>query len=155
MVHFWERKALAEMTDTEWESLCDQCGKCCLHKLMDEDTEEVYYTNVACSWLNSDTCSCKDYANRFESGEECLKLSREKISEFHWLPDTCSYRLLAEGKILPKWHPLITGDKSTMHEAGESVRNQVVYEIDVINWEDHILNHPDRDGIQISHDDEE
>lgn len=141
---FWLEKTLEEMTESEWESLCDGCGKCCLHKLMDEDTDEVYYTNVACSWLNSKTCSCKDYPNRFKSGEECLKLSRENIAEFNWLPTTCSYRLLAEGKPIPEWHPLITGSKSAMHKAGESVRGKVVYEIDVVNWEDHIQNLPDR-----------
>jgi len=105
---------------------------------MDEDTDEVYYTNVACSLLNDKTCSCNDYQNRFDSGEECLKLTRDKISEFHWLPDTCAYRLLAIGKTLPHWHPLLTGSKSAMHTAKESVQNNVVYEIDVIDWEDHI-----------------
>ncbi|MGF1765480.1 YcgN family cysteine cluster protein [Aliivibrio kagoshimensis] len=141
---FWQQKKLEQMTESEWESLCDGCGKCCLHKLMDEDSDEVYYTNVACSWLNSKTCSCKDYPNRFESGEECLKLTRDKIHEFNWLPETCSYRLLSENKPLPEWHPLITGSKSKMHAAKESVRGTVVYEIDVLNWEDHIQNLPDR-----------
>ena len=143
-IPFWQEKSLEQMTEQEWESLCDGCGKCCLHKLMDEDSDEVYYTNVACSWLNSKTCSCKDYPNRFSSGEECLKLTRDKIDEFHWLPDTCAYRLLSEEKTIPEWHPLITGSKSAMHAAGESVRNKVVYEIDVIDWEDHIINHPNR-----------
>nr|WP_086938149.1 YcgN family cysteine cluster protein [Thaumasiovibrio occultus] len=147
MTAFWESKDLTEMTDNEWESLCDGCGKCCLHKLMDDDTDEIYYTNVACSLLNSKTCSCSDYPNRFESGEECLKLTREAINDFIWLPETCSYRLLAEGKSLPTWHPLITGSKSAMHAAGESVRNKVVYEIDVIDWSDHILNLPE--GVEV------
>ena len=82
MTQFWQEKALEDMTEQEWESLCDGCGKCCLHKLMDEDTEEIYYTNVACSWLNSKTCSCKDYPNRFSSGEECTKLTRDDIDDF-------------------------------------------------------------------------
>ncbi len=140
---FWQQKTLQQMTEAEWESLCDGCGKCCLHKLMDEDTDEVYYTNVACSWLNSQTCRCKDYPNRFQSGEECLKLTQDKISQFHWLPQTCSYRLLSEGKAIPEWHPLLTGSKSAMHAAGESVTGKVVYEVDVVNWEDHIINLPD------------
>ena len=144
MTAFWEEKSLAEMTNEEWESLCDRCGKCCLHKLMDDQTEEVYYTNVACSWLVNDTCSCKDYPNRFQSGEECLQLSKDNIAEFNWLPSSCSYRLLSENKTLPKWHPLISGSQDAMHNAGESVRNHVVYEIDVVDWEDHILNHPER-----------
>ncbi len=141
-IPFWQSKTLEQMTEQEWESLCDGCGKCCLHKLMDEDSDEVYYTNVACSLLDDQTCSCKDYANRFESDEECLKLTRDKIDEFNWLPDTCAYRLLSEGEQLPEWHPLITGSKHAMHEAQQSVRNKVVYEIDVIDWEDHILNLP-------------
>lgn len=141
---FWQTTPLEQMTEEQWESLCDGCGRCCLHKLIDEDSDELYYTNVACSWLNSKTCSCKDYPNRFQSGEECLKLTRESIPEFNWLPDTCAYRLLADGQTLPEWHPLVTGSKSAMHAAGASVRNQVVYEIDVVNWEDHIQNLPDR-----------
>ena len=144
MTPFWEEKKLDEMTDQEWESLCDGCGKCCLHKLIDDDTDDIYYTNVACSLLDCNTCSCKDYEHRFESDEECLKLTRDKIDEFVWLPPTCAYRLLAENQPLPKWHPLITGSKEAMHNAGESVKNKVVYEIDVINWEDHIINHPSR-----------
>ncbi|EAR56426.1 hypothetical protein SKA34_19805 [Photobacterium sp. SKA34] len=144
MTHFWQEKDLATMTDQEWESLCDGCGKCCLHKLIDDDTDDIYYTNVACSLLDNKTCSCKDYPNRFESGEECLKLTRDRIDEFVWLPETCAYRLLAEGKPLPEWHPLITGSKEAMHKANESVRDKIVYEIDVIDWEDHILNHPNR-----------
>lgn len=145
MTHaFWQTKSLEQMTEEEWESLCDGCGKCCLHKLMDEDTDEVYYTNVACSLLDNQTCSCKDYPNRFASGEECTKLTRERIEEFNWLPETCAYRLLSQKEPLPEWHPLITGSKDAMHHCGESVRNKVVYEIDVIDWEDHIQNLPDR-----------
>ncbi|SJL82786.1 YcgN family cysteine cluster protein [Vibrio palustris] len=142
---FWQAKSLEQMSEQEWESLCDGCGKCCLHKLMDDDTDEVYYTNVGCSLLDNDTCSCKDYENRFDSGEACLKLTRDKINEFNWLPDTCAYRLLAEKKPLPEWHPLITGSKTRMHTAGQSVRDQFVYEINVIDWEDHIINHPGRE----------
>lgn len=142
---FWKTKSLAEMTEQEWEALCDGCGQCCLHKLMDEDSDEVYYTNVACSWLDNKTCACKDYTNRFSSGEECLKLTREQISEFNWLPPTCSYRLLKEGKTLPSWHPLVSGSKTMMHELGHSVKDRVVYEVDVVDWEDHIINHPNRD----------
>ncbi|ARN66536.1 YcgN family cysteine cluster protein [Vibrio vulnificus] len=140
---FWQSKTLQAMTEQEWESLCDGCGKCCLHKLMDEETDEVFYTNVACSWLNSKTCSCKDYPNRFSSGENCLKLTQDKIAEFHWLPRTCAYRRLSENQPLPEWHPLITGSKSAMHAAGQSIRNRVVYEIDVKDWEDHVIENPD------------
>ena len=144
MLRFWESKSLTAMTNEEWESLCDRCGKCCLHKFIDDETEEVYYTNVACNLLNKNTCSCKDYQNRFESNEECLQLTRENIAECDWLPDTCSYRLLMKNKPLPKWHPLITGSQEAMHDAGMSVKDLVVYEIDVVDWEDHVINHPNR-----------
>ena len=136
---FWQTKTLEQMTNQEWESLCDGCGKCCLHKLIDEETEELYFTNVACNLLDVQTCCCRDYENRFSYNEGCLKLTRKNLPEFNWLPSTCAYRLLAEGKELPHWHPLITGSKKTMHEAGASVQNKAVYAIEVIDWEDHIL----------------
>ncbi len=136
---FWQSKTLDQMTEAEWESLCDGCGKCCLHKLMDEDTDEIYYTNVACSWLNSDTCSCKDYPNRFSSGEECLKLTRDKIEEFNWLPDTCAYRLLGNGQTLQQSKNNNTRSQYAMLAPDESVRGKIVYEVDVIDWEDHIV----------------
>lgn len=89
------------MSDAEWESLCDGCGQCCLHKLMDEDTDEIYFTNVACRQLNIKTCQCRNYARRFEYEPDCIKLTRENLPTFEWLPPTCAYRLLAEGKPLP------------------------------------------------------
>ncbi len=108
---FWQQKTLDEMTDAEWESLCDGCGQCCLHKLMDEDTDEIYFTNVACRQLNIKTCQCRNYERRFEYEPDCIKLTRENLPTFEWLPPTCAYRLLAEGKSLPAWHPLLTGSK--------------------------------------------
>lgn len=138
---FWKEKKLCDMTDVEWESLCDGCGKCCLHKLMDEDTDQVYYTNVSCSLLDHTTGRCKDYANRFAAGEECLKLSKDKVEEYEWLPDTCAYKLLFQGKDLPSWHPLITGSHKQMHSKGMSVISmQLVYEDEVLDWEEHIIN---------------
>ncbi|MCD8672149.1 YcgN family cysteine cluster protein, partial [Klebsiella pneumoniae] len=106
---FWQQKTLDDMSDAEWESLCDGCGQCCLHKLMDEDTDEIYFTNVACRQLNIKTCQCRNYARRFEYEPDCIKLTRENLPTFEWLPPTCAYRLLAEGKPLPAWHPLLTG----------------------------------------------
>ncbi|GKR07967.1 hypothetical protein KAM463_35320 [Aeromonas caviae] len=106
---FWQAKSLQQMTMTEWESLCDGCGKCCLNKLIDEDTEELVFTNVACNLLNTKTCQCSDYGNRFKKEPDCLQITHDKIAEFNWLPSTCAYRLLAEGQGLPEWHPLITG----------------------------------------------
>ena len=128
------------MTDKEWESLCDGCGKCCLHKLIDEDTDELYFTNVACNLLDVKSCQCRDYANRFNYNEGCLKLTRQNLEEFTWLPSTCAYRLLFEGKALPSWHPLLTGSKKAMHAANMSVQDKTVYAIEVIDWEDHILD---------------
>ncbi|HGF6559428.1 YcgN family cysteine cluster protein [Providencia sp. PROV188] len=139
---FWQVKTLDEMTDEEWESLCDGCGQCCLHKLMDEDTDEIYFTNVACNQLNIKTCQCRHYADRFKYEADCIKLTRDNLETFAWLPSTCAYRLLMEGKPLPAWHPLKTGSKAAMHNEGISVRHIAVREIDVVEWEDHIMNRP-------------
>lgn len=97
-IPFWQSKTLDEMTDVEWESLCDGCGQCCLHKLMDEDSDEIYFTNVACKQLNIKTCQCRNYERRFEYEPDCIKLTRDNLPTFEWLPHTCAYRLLAEGK---------------------------------------------------------
>lgn len=128
---FWESKTLAEMSASEWESLCDGCGKCCLHKLEDEETDEVYYTQVACKLLDTEQCRCTDYPNRQARVPDCLTLTASQIDEFHWLPATCSYRLLAESKPLPNWHPLKTGDPGSVHSAGMSVAGKVVREVDI------------------------
>jgi hypothetical protein len=136
---FWQVKSLQQMTMTEWESLCDGCGKCCLNKLIDEDTEELVFTNVACNLLNTKTCQCSDYGNRFKKEPDCLQITHDKIAEYDWLPSTCAYRLLAEGQSLPEWHPLITGSRSAMHQAGQSVRGKVVHEVDAGDWIDHII----------------
>jgi len=139
---FWQEKSLAEMTDQEWESLCDGCGRCCLHKLIDDDTEEVYFTNVACNQLNIKTCQCRHYETRFEYEPDCIKLTRENLITFDWLPPTCAYRLQEEGKPLPHWHPLITGSKAAMHGERISVRYIAVPEKEVEDWQNHILNKP-------------
>jgi len=136
---FWETKSLAELDQTEWESLCDGCGKCCLNKLIDEDTDELVFTNVACDLLNLKTCQCGDYAHRFRKVPDCIQLSADKIADFAWLPDSCAYRRLAEGRPLPEWHPLLTGSRSAMHAAGQSVRGKVIHECERGDWEDHIV----------------
>lgn len=139
---FWQQKTLAEMSDSEWESLCDGCGQCCLNKLIDEDTDEIYFTNVACDQLNLKTCQCRNYDRRFELEEDCIKLTRENLVTFEWLPPTCAYRLIGEGHDLPHWHPLLAGSKSAMHGERISVRHIAVRESEVIDWQDHILNKP-------------
>ncbi|MCW8886848.1 MAG: YcgN family cysteine cluster protein [Motiliproteus sp.] len=138
---FWQRKTLAEVDQQEWESLCDGCGKCCLHKLEDEDTDEVFYTRIACVLLDVPSCRCRDYSNRLLRVPECLALKPEDVSSFHWLPKTCSYRLISEGQPLPSWHPLVSGDPQQVHQAGVSIRKWAISEseVDEDDWFDHLL----------------
>ncbi|RLA02715.1 MAG: YcgN family cysteine cluster protein, partial [Gammaproteobacteria bacterium] len=123
---FWDTKALDKMSPEEWESLCDGCGRCCLHKLEDIDTGLYFYTNVACRLLNSATCCCTDYTPRRTLVKDCVLISPSDSDQYNWLPVTCAYRCLAEGKSLEWWHPLISGDPETVHEAGISVRGRTV-----------------------------
>ena len=123
---FWKTKPLAAMSHLEWEALCDGCARCCLHKLEDEDTGDVCYTSVVCRYLDEAACSCTNYPARSVLVPECVKLDPERVEAFAWLPDTCAYRLLAEGKPLHPWHPLVSGDPETVHTAGISVRGRVV-----------------------------
>jgi uncharacterized cysteine cluster protein YcgN (CxxCxxCC family) len=131
---FWKRKSLAEMTNSEWESLCDGCALCCLQKLEDEETGDVYFTDVACRLLDMETCRCTDYAARAKKVADCLVLSVDEPETFHWLPASCAYRQLAEGKELPDWHPLRTGDPDSVHEAGISAKGKVVSETETRQW---------------------
>ncbi len=121
---FWKTKTLAEMSDAEWESLCDGCGKCCLVGLEDEDTGEIYLTDVACKLFNSGACRCSDYANRQKLVHDCVKLTPENVPDLNWLPKTCAYRLVHQKRDLFWWHPLVSGDADTVHQANVSVQGK-------------------------------
>lgn len=138
---FWETKSLQEMSSDEWESLCDGCAKCCLHKLEDEDTGEVFYTKVTCRYLDDD-CRCTEYQDRNTLVPNCVWLKPEDVDEFHWLPMTCAYRLVAEGKPLPQWHPLISGNSDSVHDAGVSIRGRALNEqyVHPDGMEEHIIH---------------
>jgi uncharacterized cysteine cluster protein YcgN (CxxCxxCC family) len=125
---FWKTLALGEMSQAQWESLCDHCGRCCLHKIEDIDSGAVFYTNVVCRYMDADTCHCGCYAERSQRVPDCLVLTPDLLARLTWLPDTCAYRLLAEGKDLPGWHPLVSHDPHSVHTAGISVRGKVVPE---------------------------
>jgi uncharacterized protein len=139
---FWERVPLRNMNAREWEALCDGCGKCCLNKLEDPDTAEVAFTRVACRLLDGETCRCSHYAHRKTLVPECVVLTPGTLPQIaYWMPRTCAYRLLHEGKPLYDWHPLVSGNPSSVHEAGQSVQGWTIPEFEVSEdeWEDHIV----------------
>jgi uncharacterized cysteine cluster protein YcgN (CxxCxxCC family) len=138
---FWKSKSLAEMTPQEWELLCDGCGRCCLHKLEDIDSGQLFYTNVACRLLDEQHCRCTNYPERMHIVEDCLLLSVDDDDQFCWLPLSCAYRKLANGQPLEWWHPLISGDPETVHQAGISVRGKIVSETSMARkrLEDHVI----------------
>jgi uncharacterized cysteine cluster protein YcgN (CxxCxxCC family) len=136
---FWKTKKLTEMTTQEWESLCDGCGKCCLHKLEDEKTGNIAFTNVACKLIKLNTCRCSRYNQRTELIPACLDIKKLDIKKYNWLPSTCAYRLLNEGKELPTWHPLISGNIASVKRAGVSISSYAITESSTKNIEEHII----------------
>lgn len=128
---FWERFDLDELTPQEWEALCDGCGQCCLLKFQDEQSGDLAVLNVACELLDIGSCQCGDYANRFDKVPDCTQLSPQRVEEFRWLPRSCAYRRIAEGRKLAGWHPLIAGGPERMHRKGISVRSFAVSQRDV------------------------
>jgi uncharacterized cysteine cluster protein YcgN (CxxCxxCC family) len=128
---FWRTKTLEEMDSAEWESLCDGCGRCCLNKLEDLDTGDIAWTDVACRLLDGESCRCTDYARRHRRVRDCVALTPENVKSLTWLPPSCAYRLIAEGRDLYWWHPLVSGDAETVHHVGVSVRGRTVSER---NW---------------------
>ena len=138
---FWETKSLDSMTNEEWESLCDGCGRCCLHKLVNDETGDVFYTRVACRLLNAESGRCERYSERLSEVEDCLNVRRMRSAELAWMPNTCAYRRIAEGKSLPDWHPLLSGDPASVVSAGIAVAGRTISEehADLDNLETEII----------------
>ena len=142
---FWKQKSLEELNPAEWESLCDGCGRCCLVKLEDEESGKIHFTDVTCKLFNPNTCRCADYAHRRRRVHDCIKLTPDKVRTLGWLPPSCAYRLIAEGRDLAWWHPLVSGSQTSVHEAGVSVRGRVEVsekEVQLADYPDHIVAWP-------------
>jgi uncharacterized cysteine cluster protein YcgN (CxxCxxCC family) len=139
---WWQEKPLAELSNTEWEALCDGCAKCCLHKLEDEESGEVFYTKIRCRYLDEKKCRCTDYANRSILVPNCIDLRSNDVAALEWLPSTCAYRLRAHGEPLPNWHPLVSGDKGSVHTEGVSIRGRAISEeyVHPDGYDEHIVH---------------
>lgn len=138
-MNFWEEKTLAQMTSKEWESLCDGCARCCMLKLEDQDSGEVHYTGLVCDLLDLDTCRCRRYPQRHELVPDCIEFDADLAATLRWLPGSCAYRRLAEGRGLAEWHPLVSGRSESVHEAGISVRGRVLH-ASRVHEDEHMLH---------------
>jgi uncharacterized cysteine cluster protein YcgN (CxxCxxCC family) len=142
---WWDNKKLSEMSRDEWESLCDHCGKCCLIKLEDEEDGQVYYTDVVCDLFQNENCHCGDYWNRETLVPSCIRLTQDNLDSIHWMPPSCAYRRIQDEQGLPEWHHLVSGDKKTIHTAGQSVKNRTIFEKEIVNeqdYEEHVVEWP-------------
>lgn len=137
--NYWTQIPLPEMSKSQWEALCDGCAKCCLYRLEDADTAEIYFTNVHCRLLDTTQCTCSDYPNRSARVEDCVTITMKELENPYWLPSTCAYRLLAEGKDLPEWHPLVSGDPGSVVNSGNGICGRTVCEDDADNLEQHLI----------------
>lgn len=137
---FWKTIPLNEMTRKQWESLCDGCAKCCLQKLENEDTGEIHFTNIVCDLLDLEDCHCTHYVERSVLIPSCVTLTMADLEDTYWLPSTCAYRLLAEGRDLPQWHPLVSGSSRTVETSGNCIRGKVIRESDADEWEFHLID---------------
>lgn len=142
MAEWWHDKSLAELSPSQWEALCDGCGRCCLHKLLDEDSGELLYTRIRCRYLDGQTCRCSDYPNRLALAADCVSVSPQAVEGMSWLPSTCAYRLRARGEPLPWWHPLVSGDPASVHRAGISVAGRSISEeyVHPEGYDEHIVH---------------
>ena len=145
---FWEEKTLEQMSPAEWEALCDGCGRCCLIKLENEETGDIFTSDIHCKLLEPISCMCSDYEHRQAKVPDCIKLDPENVKTISWIPPSCAYRRVAEGKGLAWWHPLVSGDPATVHQAGVSVRGRTYSESEIPSeeWENHIVEWPEDDG---------
>lgn len=144
---YWETTALEDMTQQQWEALCDGCGKCCMSKLVDEDTDDIYFTTVACRLFDAESCRCMDYPNRQQKVSDCVQLTPANVREIAWLPQTCAYRLVAEGRPLYDWHPLLSGTPDTVHDASVSMRDRVTAHEQDMNSDEQYLEHLVEDSL--------
>jgi hypothetical protein len=145
---FWKQKTLEALTPAEWESLCDGCGRCCLVKLEDEDNGEIHFTDIGCKLFDSQSCRCNDYAHRRRKVHDCIRLTPETVRGLSWLPPSCAYRLIAEGRDLAWWHPLVSGSPTSVHEAGVSAQGRVAAletQIELADYPDYIVAWPGKE----------